>query len=102
MKKMLKTLLPQLQPHLYPEPPAPPSTSAKPTPEPAVVPAPAPTPAAPHAPVKEKPDGSTSQADPAVKQPVNQGGFPEDLEPNVVLPVPVTPPASPAPGVPSH
>jgi hypothetical protein len=101
--QMLKTLLPQLQPHLYPGPPTPPSASAKPTPEPAAAPAPvpAPTPARPRAPVKETPDGSTSQADPTVKQPVNQGGFPEDLEPNVVLPVPVAPPARPEPAVPS-
>ncbi|MBC2760687.1 transglycosylase domain-containing protein [Thiobacillus sp.] len=101
--QMLKTLLPQLQPHLYPELPTPPSASAKPTPEPAAAPTPvpAPTPARPRTPVKETPDGSTSQADPTVKQPVNQGGFPEDLEPNVVLPVPVTPPANPAPAVPS-
>lgn len=101
--QMLKTLLPQLQPHLYPEPPAPPSASVKPTPEPTMAPAPVPVPApaAPRTPMKEKPDGSTSQADPTVKQPINRGGFPEDLEPNVVLPVPVTPPASPAPAVPS-
>ena len=58
-----------------------------------------PAPVAPRAPVKEKPDGSTSQADPPVKQPApTQGGFPEDLEPSVVLPVPVAPPeTAPAP-----
>jgi hypothetical protein len=40
----------------------------------------------------EKPDGATSQADPPVKQPApTQGGFPEDLEPSVVVPVPATP-----------
>ncbi|ODV04254.1 MAG: hypothetical protein ABT23_01675 [Thiobacillus sp. SCN 63-57] len=101
--QMLKTLLPQLQPHLYPEPPTPPSASMKPTPEPAAapVPVPAPTPSRPRAPVKETPDGSTSQADPTVKQPVNRGGFPEDLEPNVVLPVPVAPTPGSAPAAPS-
>ena len=98
--QILKTLLPQLQPHLYPLPPAPPKPAAEaavPAAEP--VPAPvAPLPAA-RPPVKEKPDGSTSQADPAVKQPVpTQNGFPEDLEPSVVLPVPLMPaPAAPAP-----
>jgi membrane peptidoglycan carboxypeptidase len=103
--QMLKTLLPQLQSQLYPAPPASP-TPAKPTPdEPAATPTPVPVPApvVPRTPVKEKPDGSTSQADPTVKQPAeNQGGFPEDLEPNVVLPVPVTPAAGPEPAVPSR
>jgi membrane peptidoglycan carboxypeptidase len=103
--QMLKTLLPQLQSQLYPVPPAPP-TPAKSTPdEPAATPKPVPVPApvVPRTPVKEKPDGSTSQADPTVKQPAeNQGGFPEDLEPNVVLPVPVTPAAGPEPAVPSR
>ena len=88
--QMLKMLLPQLQPYLYPQP-----SKAAPT---AVVEA-KPTPAAPpvqRAPVKEEPDDVTSKADPLVKQPpAVQGGFPENLEPNVVLPVPVTP-AAPA------
>jgi len=103
--QILKTLLPQLQPHLYPQPPAPPKPVAKPEAEPAAEPVPtAPAPVTPREPVKEKPDGSTSQADPPVKQPAPvQGGFPEDLEPSVVLPVPVAPaapdsaPDSPAP-----
>jgi membrane peptidoglycan carboxypeptidase len=100
--QILKTLLPQLQPHLYPQPPAPP----KPAPEAAVAPAPELEPVKPRVPVKEKPDGSTSQADPPVKQPALQGGFPEDLEPNVVLPVPIAPSApvpapQPAPAVPA-
>jgi membrane peptidoglycan carboxypeptidase len=103
--QILKTLLPQLQPHLNLQPPAPPkpATKAVPATEPAPLAAP---PAA--RPVEEKPDGATSQADPPVKQPAPvQGGFPEDLEPNVVLPVPPTlpvpepppdsvPPAAPA------
>ena len=84
--QILKTLLPQLQPHLNLPPPPPP----KPMPE--AVPEAAPIPVAPRP--REKPDGSTSQADPPVKQPApTQGGFPEDLEPSVVLPVPATPPA---------
>jgi len=100
--QMLKTLLPQLQPHLYPQPPAPPKPAAAVEAE--AAPITQPEPVAPSVPVKEKPDGSTSQADPPVKQPApTQGGFPEDLEPSVVLPVPVTPsepasaPENPAP-----
>ena len=42
--------------------------------------------------MKEKPEDTTSKADPSVKQPAAaEGGFPEDLEPNVELPVPVVP-----------
>ena len=95
--QILKTLLPQLQPHLYPQPPEAPKPAAglpaeAPLPVEPAAPTPAPAPA-PRAPVKEKPDGATSQADPPVKQPAPvQGGFPEDLEPSVVLPVPVAPP----------
>ena len=92
--QMLKTLLPQLRPHLYPEQPTTPEAPAETAVEaaPAVV-----APPAPREPVKEKPDGATSQADPTVKQPPTQGGFPEDLEPNVVLPVPVAPAPAAAP-----
>ncbi|MDQ1315951.1 MAG: hypothetical protein QG662_2060 [Pseudomonadota bacterium] len=76
--QILKTLLPQLLPHLHPE-------QAVPAVEPPAV--------APPEPAGEKPDGSTSQADPPVKQPEPvQGGFPEDLEPDVVVPVPAAPP----------
>jgi membrane peptidoglycan carboxypeptidase len=111
--QILKTLLPQLQPHLYPQPPAPaqpaaPAALAAPEVATPAEAAPAPetkeaateaTPAAaPKKPVKEKPDGSTSQADPPAKEPQTQGGFPEDLEPSVVVPVPVSPPAAPASG----
>jgi hypothetical protein len=102
--QILKTLLPQLQPHLYPQPPAPPKPVAPAVEVPPAAPVPAP---AARVPVKEKPDGSTSQADPPVKQPApTQGGFPEDLEPSVVLPVPITPAApapapAPAPAAPS-
>jgi membrane peptidoglycan carboxypeptidase len=97
--QLLKTLLPQLQPHLDLTPRA---TPAAPD-VPAADAAKAPTPKAPSA-VREKPDGSTSQADPKVRETVPaKGGFPEDLEPSVVVPVPVTPPApapepEPAPG----
>ena len=75
--QMLKTLLPQLKPHLNLVPPPPP-------PKPAVTEeaAPAPVPVAPPQPVREKPDGSTSQADPPAKKPAPvQGGFPEDFDP---------------------
>ncbi|MEW6415515.1 MAG: transglycosylase domain-containing protein [Pseudomonadota bacterium] len=78
--QMLKTLLPQLQPHLKLVPPPAP---AKPviTEEAA----PVPVPVAPPKPAREKPDGATSQADPPAKKPAPvQGGFPEDLDP--VLP----------------
>ena len=91
--QILKTLLPLLQPHLYPLSP----DAAKPAADPSieapqpVEPTPAPSPA-PRPPVTEKPDGATSQADPPVKQPPpTEEGFPEDLEPEVVLPVPAEP-----------
>jgi len=89
--QILKNLLPQLQPHLYPQPPAP----SKPLPaasEPAVVEPPA------SKPVVEAPDDATSKADPPVKQPEPiQGGFPEDLEPGAAPPAPADPVAAPAP-----
>ncbi|MDP3585813.1 MAG: transglycosylase domain-containing protein [Thiobacillus sp.] len=95
--QILKTLLPQLQPYLGLKPPPVPKTSPAAPPEPEPVPAPV----APPVPPREKPDGATSQADPPVKQPAPvHGGFPEDLEPSVVLPIPVTPPASEAPADP--
>ncbi|MHB1144967.1 MAG: transglycosylase domain-containing protein [Thiobacillus sp.] len=91
--QILKTLLPALQPHLNMPPPAPPKAAA----EAEVAPAIAPAPVAPSAPAKEKPDGATSQADPSVKQPAPvQGGFPEDLEPSVVVPVPIVPATPPS------
>ncbi len=88
--QMLKTLLPQLQPHLYPQPPAPPAAAAE-----APVAAPAPAPAAPE---KDKPEGATSQAVPPATEPPIRGGFPEDLEPSVVVPLPAAPPATPETG----
>lgn len=90
--QILKNLLPQLQPHLYPQPPAPSPRAAA-----AAIPAPAPPavaapPAPPSPPVQEKPDGSTSQADTLVKEPAPaQGGFPEDLDPGMAAPKPSAP-----------
>jgi membrane peptidoglycan carboxypeptidase len=87
--QILKTLLPQLQPHLYPEALA----AARPAAEaaaksPAVV---------PRAPVNEKPDGATSQADPKVRDVLpGQGGLPENTAPGIVGPNPAAPPR-PAP-----
>jgi hypothetical protein len=101
--QILKTLLPQLQPHLYPQPPAPPVAKTEAIPAAEVVPAAEPAPTT-LPPVKEKPDGSTSEADPPVsQQDPTQGGFPEDLEPNEVVPVPTTPliPAAPPSSVPA-
>ncbi|HQS98721.1 MAG: hypothetical protein B7Y26_05630 [Hydrogenophilales bacterium 16-64-46] len=100
--QILKTLLPQLQPHLYPQPPAPPVPAAAPGEPAEPVPAPVtppPTPA-PRGPLKEKPDGATSQADPRPKEAPLRGGFPEDLEPSVSVPVPATP-TPPAPAAPT-
>jgi len=97
--QILKTLLPQLQPHLYPLPPAPtkPAAAAPAAAATGIEPTPAPVevvPPKPRVPVKEKPDGSTSQADPPVKEPApTQGGFPEGLDPVMGQPVPA--PATP-------
>jgi len=92
--QILKTLLPQLQPHLFPQPPEQPATP--PATEAVDLPAPTPpAPVVPRAPVKEKPDGATSQAAPPAKEPPSRGGFPEDLEPSVVVPVPINLPAAP-------
>ena len=81
--QILKTLLPKLQPHLYPAPPA--AAAGAPA-------APAAA-AAPPPPKKDKPDGATSQADPPAKTPPIDGGAPETLEPDVVVPVPLAPAA---------
>ena len=76
--QILKTLLPQLQPYLYPKPPAPPAPVA-PSPcrrsrgHPAGRAARAVT---PRTPVKEKPDGATSQAAPPAKEPAQPGRLP--------------------------
>ncbi|MFY9941835.1 MAG: hypothetical protein WAK57_06640, partial [Desulfobacterales bacterium] len=70
--QILKTLLPQLQPHLYPEPPAP-----------------------------GNPDGTIRQADPPVTEVLPaQSGLPENPEPGLTEPNPAQPPAAPA-GVPA-
>jgi membrane peptidoglycan carboxypeptidase len=97
--QMLKSLLPALQPHLYPLSPtqARPATAGAPG---AAVEAATLVVVAPqvrHAPKHEKPDGSTNQADPLVREPAIRKGFPEVLEPDVVLPVPLSVPASKAP-----
>ncbi|MBT9538884.1 transglycosylase domain-containing protein [Thiobacillus sp.] len=82
--QILKTLLPQLQPHLYPLPPEP----AKPIPVPRDDSKPA------KATVTEAPDDTTSKVDvPVQEPPPTQGGFPEDLEPLA----PAAPAAPPAP-----
>jgi membrane peptidoglycan carboxypeptidase len=88
--QILKTLLPQLQPHLN-LPPMPSKAPADAAAEPV------PVLVTPREPAKEKPDGSTSQADPPAQEPPTQGGFPEDLEPSVVVPVPVIPEPVPSP-----
>ena len=104
--QILKTLLPKLQPHLFPQPPTPPTPAtppagdiAPPAGETVAPTAPAQPPAmprpAPRKPAVEKPDGATSQASPPAKEPPTRGGFPEDLEPSVVVPMPVMPPAPP-------
>jgi membrane peptidoglycan carboxypeptidase len=90
--QILKTLLPQLQPHLYLQPPMPsklpPAAST-----PAIVETPA------REPAKEAIDESTSKADIPVKEPAaTQGGFPEDLEPGVEAPA--APPKPPEPAKP--
>ncbi|MDP1929324.1 MAG: transglycosylase domain-containing protein [Thiobacillus sp.] len=91
--QILKTLLPQLQPHLYPLPPEP----AKPEPA-AAEPAPVLVEPPARKPVKEAPDDATSKVDVPVKEPEpTQGGFPEDLEPGIAAPLPAAPPQSPAP-----
>jgi membrane peptidoglycan carboxypeptidase len=94
--QMLKTLLPQLQPYLYPQPPAPPKPA-----EPVEAVAPPPVPAKPREPVKEKPEGATSQAVPPATEPSIRGGFPEDLEPSVVVPLPAVPAAGAPPEAPA-
>ncbi len=91
--QILKTLLPKLQPHLYPQPPEP--SRLKPVAsKPAGVVAPA------GQPVVEAPDDTTSKVDVPVQEPApTQGGFPEDLEPGVTVPEPAAP--TPAPPVPA-
>ena len=102
--QILKNLLPQLKPILFTAnkialPPAAPSEApATPVPEAPPVDSSQSAPA----PKREKAEGSSSQADPVpVKPEANGGGgFPDSLDPNVVVPVPAQPaPANPtAPG----
>jgi membrane peptidoglycan carboxypeptidase len=83
--QILKTLLPQLQPHLNLRSPAPTGIETPRGPEPAAP-----------APAREKPDGATSQADPLVRQPAPFiEAFPEDVEPDETLSVPLIPPPEP-------
>ncbi|WP_324779464.1 transglycosylase domain-containing protein [Thiobacillus sedimenti] len=86
--QMLKILLPQLQPHLH--------LQGAPIHQPAPAAAAKPAVAPPPAPVKETPDDTTSRADPALKEQPSPGGFPEKLEPGVVIPVPPAPAQAPA------
>ncbi len=88
--QILKTLLPQLQSHLFP--PTGPAI-APPVPALDIEVVPEPTPVIPRVPVKEKLDGATSQAAPPAQELPAVGGFPEDLEPSVVVPVPLKPSA---------
>ncbi len=82
--QLLKMLLQQLRPHLYPAPaatatPAAPAEPAQPLPPTP----PAPAPAAPAVAPKEKHEGSTSQAVPRPQDAAPISGFPEDLEPEL-------------------
>ena len=86
--QILKNLLPKLQPHLYPQPPEPSKPMPAAASEPAVVAPPV------SKPVVETLDDTTSKADPPVKEPViTEGGFPENLDPNVGGVGPTPPPA---------
>jgi membrane peptidoglycan carboxypeptidase len=91
--QILKTLLPQLKPVLFPAttpPPVPPAEAGSPA-EPVPV-------ARPEKPV-EKPEGPTSQGDPGSQEPtLPESGFPDALEPDVVVPAPQPGGASAAPG----
>ncbi len=100
--QILKTLLPQLKSELFPasritlppEVPVAPSIPVPTTPETA-----APAPTAPES-AEEKAEGSSSQADPPQVKPDNSSGFPDSLDPSVVVPVPAvpSPESSPSPG----
>jgi len=100
--QILKTLLPKLQPHLYPQPPAP----SKSIPMPAIASEPAVVAPPVSKPVVESLDDATSKADPPVKEPApTEGGFPDDLEPGMAAPAPApsapsAPSAPPAPATP--
>jgi hypothetical protein len=95
--QILKTLLPQLKPALFPvlaaasapvTPVVPPLLPA----EPAIVTVPA---AAPTVPKKkiDKLEGSSSEADPPQPQKPVSNGFPDSLDPSVVMPLPAVPDA---------
>ena len=91
--QILKTLLPQLKAELFPPSrvvtapvvPIAPPLPAEEAPVAPAAPAPAPS-------KEEKTEGSSSQADPALPpKPDNKNGFPESLDPGVVVPVPAAP-----------
>jgi len=103
--QILKTLLPQLQPHLYPLPPEPAQPAPAVESKPAIVEVPA------RKPMVEAPDGTTSKVDVPVQEPApTEGGFPEDLDPVTAepllakppqpLPGPAAPQSSPVPAAP--
>ncbi|MFO7541787.1 MAG: transglycosylase domain-containing protein [Thiobacillus sp.] len=102
--QILKTLLPQLQPHLYPLPPPPPPGETVPDAAPAAAEPPVRITPLPR--VREKADGATSQAVLPEKEQPTKEGFPEDLDPTpggtapAKPPVPATAPAR-APATPA-
>ena len=91
--QLLKVLLQQLRPYVYPA--AQPAAGAPALPPP-VAPTPPTAPPPPLPPAKEKPEGATSQALPPPQDMVPISGFPDDLEPDLAPPVAppeATPPA---------
>ncbi len=94
--QILKNLLPQLKTVLFPPSRVvvAPVLPATPEPLPADTESTAPVPAA-ASPKSEKAEGSSSQADPPQVKPNGNGGFPDSLDPNVVVPVPA--PTAPEP-----
>ena len=103
--QILKTLLPKLQPYLYPLPTEPAQPDPVATDKPAVVKGPA----AASKPTQEAPDDTRSKVDiPAPEPEPATGGFPEDLDAGLTArptaptptPTPAIRPPSPAPVVP--
>ena len=93
--QILKNLLPQLKPALFPAslvsaPPVEPVAPPLPEPEAPKTSTPAPL---PRSSPGEKAEGSSSQADPQSTKPNSNGGFPDSLDPSVVVPVPSAPPS---------
>ena len=102
--QILKNLLPKLKTPLFPpsKQPVPAEASAPVLPAPEPPPVDSAEPAS--APKTEKAEGSSSQADPVPLKPDTNGGFPDSLDPSVVVPVPApdstrgAPPSAPTPG----